>query len=60
MPWRSGMLEKRSVPATVFVKHQLITPRNVDLMYPLDDRLDVKIGFASENVRMATSVVSAR
>ncbi len=35
-----GMLQKKSVPSTVFVKHQLITPRNVDLVYPLDDKLD--------------------
>jgi ribose transport system substrate-binding protein len=41
-----GMLEKKSVPATVFVKHQLITPRNVDLLYPLDDRADLKINLA--------------
>ncbi len=29
-------LRKKPVPSTVFVKHQLITPRNVDLIYPLD------------------------
>jgi ribose transport system substrate-binding protein len=60
IPLAIGILQKRSVPTTVFVKHQLITSRNVDLIYPLDDRPDVKIGFASENLRMATSVVSAR
>lgn len=61
IPLAIGILQKRSVPTTVFVKHQLITPRNVDLIYPLDDRPDVKIGFASENLRMATaSVGSAR
>jgi ribose transport system substrate-binding protein len=38
-----GMLQKKSVPTTVFVKHQLITPRNVDLLYPLDDHDDLKI-----------------
>ena len=31
-----GILEKRQVPAAMFVKHQLLTPRNVDLIYPLD------------------------
>jgi len=41
-----GMLQKKSVPATVFVKHQLITPRNVDLLYPLDDRDDLKTNLA--------------
>src|ERR1700735_788391 len=44
IPLAIGILQKRSVPSTVFVKHQLITPRNVDLVYPLDERLDVKIG----------------
>ena len=38
-----GMLQNKSAPTTVFVKHQLITPRNVDLLYPLDDRDDLKI-----------------
>src|SRR5580692_2121628 len=46
IPLAIGMLQNRSIPSTVFVKHQLITPRNVDLIYPLDDRPDVKIGFA--------------
>ena len=32
-----AILQKGSVPLTVFVKHQLITPRNVDLIYPLDE-----------------------
>ncbi|MDR3791935.1 MAG: substrate-binding domain-containing protein [Terracidiphilus sp.] len=31
-----GILEKRQVPSAVFAKHQLLTPRNVDLIYPLD------------------------
>jgi ribose transport system substrate-binding protein len=31
-----GILEKKPVPAAVFAKHQLLTPRNVDLIYPLD------------------------
>jgi ribose transport system substrate-binding protein len=39
------ILQKKTPPSTVFVKHQLITARNVDLIYPLDDRLDVKVGF---------------
>jgi ribose transport system substrate-binding protein len=60
IPLAIGILQKRSVPTTVFVKHQLITSRNVDLIYPLDDRLDVKIGFASENLRAVTSAAAAR
>jgi ribose transport system substrate-binding protein len=31
-----GILEKRQVPAAMFARHQLLTPRNVDLIYPLD------------------------
>jgi ribose transport system substrate-binding protein len=31
-----GILEKKQVPSAVFAKHQLLTPRNVDLIYPLD------------------------
>jgi len=31
-----GILDKKQVPAAVFAKHQLLTPRNVDLIYPLD------------------------
>jgi ribose transport system substrate-binding protein len=38
-----GILQKKSVPATVFVKHRLITPCNVDLLYPLDNRSDLKM-----------------
>jgi hypothetical protein len=34
------------VPAAVFVKHRLITPRNVDLLYPLDARADLNIDLA--------------
>ncbi len=55
-----GILQNRSVPSTVFVKHQLITPRNVDLIYPLDERLDVKMGVVSAPVRTAANAVLAR
>ncbi len=30
-----SILQKKPVPSAVFVKHQLITPRNVGLLYPL-------------------------
>ena len=36
IPLAISILRKKPVPAAVFVKHQLITPRNVDLIYPLD------------------------
>jgi ribose transport system substrate-binding protein len=31
-----GILQKKLIPAAVFVKHQLVTPKNVRLIYPLD------------------------
>ncbi|QMV19429.1 substrate-binding domain-containing protein [Granulicella sp. 5B5] len=36
IPLALSILRKKPVPSTVFIKHQLITPRNVDLVYPLD------------------------
>jgi ribose transport system substrate-binding protein len=40
IPLAINILQKNPVPATVFVKHQLLTPRNVDLVYPLDKSAD--------------------
>jgi ribose transport system substrate-binding protein len=51
IPLALGILQKKSVPSTVFVKHQLITPRNVDLIYPLDERHDAKISLGSATLR---------
>ena len=45
IPLALSILQKKSVPSTVFVKHQLITPHNVDLIYPLDERHDTKMGY---------------
>lgn len=42
IPLALSILQKKSAPSTVFVKHQLITPRNVDLIYPLDERRSFK------------------
>ncbi|MEO6817604.1 MAG: substrate-binding domain-containing protein [Edaphobacter sp.] len=53
IPLALSILQKKSVPSTVFVKHQLLTPRNVDLIYPLDERHDIKIGFGSFSTREA-------
>jgi ribose transport system substrate-binding protein len=36
IPLALNILRQRPAPATVFAKHQLLTPRNVDLVYPLD------------------------
>lgn len=37
IPLALSILQKRPVAPAVFVRHQLITPRNVDLLYPLDE-----------------------
>jgi ribose transport system substrate-binding protein len=42
IPLALSILRKQPVPSTVFVKHQLITPRNVDLIYPLDQPVAVR------------------
>lgn len=47
IPLALGILQKKSVPSAVFVKHQLITPRNVDLIYPLDECHNAKMGFSA-------------
>ena len=39
IPLALGILSKKAMASTVFVKHQLITPRNVDLIYPLDGKV---------------------
>jgi ribose transport system substrate-binding protein len=36
IPLALNILQKKPTPSTIFVKHQLLTPRNVDLVYPLD------------------------
>jgi ribose transport system substrate-binding protein len=45
------ILQKKTPPSTVFVKHQLITARNVDLLYPLDAHHDIKVGFPNPHGR---------
>jgi len=39
IPLALGILQKRPMPPAVFVKHQLITSKNVNLIYPLDRRV---------------------
>src|SRR5580698_2714569 len=38
IPLALGILAKKTLAPAIFVKHQLVTPRNVDLIYPLDER----------------------
>ena len=37
IPLALNILQQKPAPAAIFVKHQLLTPRNVDLVYPLDE-----------------------
>jgi ribose transport system substrate-binding protein len=37
IPLAINILQQKPAPAAIFVKHQLLTPRNVDLVYPLDE-----------------------
>jgi ribose transport system substrate-binding protein len=37
IPLALRILQKKAVAPAVFVRHQLITPHNVDLIYPLDE-----------------------
>jgi ribose transport system substrate-binding protein len=60
IPLALGMLQKKSVPFTVFVKHQLITPRNVDLVYPLDEHGDARLSFNGAAPRSAATAAAAR
>ncbi len=41
VPLALGMLRKQAMSSTVFVKHQFITPQNVNLVYPLDERSEL-------------------
>lgn len=36
IPLALGILKRKPLPSAVFVKHQLLTAENVDLLYPLD------------------------
>jgi ribose transport system substrate-binding protein len=35
LPMAVSILQKKSMPSAVFIKHQLITPKNVGLVYPV-------------------------
>jgi ribose transport system substrate-binding protein len=58
IPLALSMLQKKTVPYTVFVRHQLITPRNVDLIYPLDDHAGPKLNLTGSTRAAATSAAA--
>jgi ribose transport system substrate-binding protein len=35
VPLALAILHKKQMPSAVFVKHQLITPKNIGLVYPI-------------------------
>lgn len=60
IPLALGILEKKSVPPATFVKHQLLTPKNVRLVYPLDDREEMEHRNVHESGKEGTQAADAR
>ncbi len=56
IPLALNILRKKPVPSTIFVKHQLLTPRNVDLIYPLDEQMPVQTHKARIPARLAADM----
>jgi ribose transport system substrate-binding protein len=54
IPLALNILRRKPAPTAVFVKHQLLTPRNVDLVYPLDTVISLS-GVANEGAGKATA-----
>jgi ribose transport system substrate-binding protein len=48
IPLALGILQNKPVPSAVFVKHRLITPSNVSLIYPLDQPAGARAKRAAE------------
>jgi ribose transport system substrate-binding protein len=36
IPLARAILQKKHVPSAVFIEHQLVTPKNVGLIYPVE------------------------
>lgn len=53
IPLALGILSNKELASTVFVKHQLITPRNVDLIYPLDGKMNAPVKLKPSALRTA-------
>jgi len=43
IPLALSLLEGNQVPPATFVKHQFLTPKNVDLIYPLDQQAGIQL-----------------
>lgn len=52
IPLALQILQKKLVASAVFVKHQLITARNVDLLYPLDNHNKIEIGYEGKKPKL--------
>jgi ribose transport system substrate-binding protein len=56
VPLALSILQKKPVVPAVFVRHQLITPRNVDLVYPLDEAADPPV--LTKRVQIASAAMT--
>jgi ribose transport system substrate-binding protein len=56
IPLALGILRQKLLASTVFVKHQSVTQRNVDLIYPLDERSGSTRGLSSQSGKSLRSV----
>ena len=45
IPMALDILRKKTAPSVVFTRHRLITAKNVDLLYPLDERMAARVEF---------------
>jgi ribose transport system substrate-binding protein len=55
IPLALNILQKKPVPSAVFVKHQLLTPRNVNLIYPLDQQTATNSGTRQAAAQLAVA-----
>jgi ribose transport system substrate-binding protein len=55
IPLALNILQKKPVPSAVFVKHQLLTPRNVNLIYPLDQQTATNSGARQAAAQLAVA-----
>jgi ribose transport system substrate-binding protein len=52
IPLALAILQKKPVPSSVFVKHELITPKNVGLVYPTQTDSSEKVAQPAEVARL--------
>lgn len=52
VPLALSVLQKKQVAPAVFVRHQLLTPHNVNLIYPLDNGVKPRLGEAAHAAKI--------